>query len=153
MTRSMLALAISALLAAPVAFAQNTSDTLGSKAQRGTTATDKAQGTAQSAAQQTSGQQGTATSQDASVSENSALENDRAQSTHGAEQAATHSMAAMRGVWATLDTDGDGRISRTEGGVDADFKANFEMMDADKDGFVTDTEYRSGARSDERKDK
>lgn len=127
-TRSILTLAIAATLATPIAFAQSgstgTSDTLGS--QQGTTAQQQGQSTEQ---------------------QDSSMRNDRAR-TQGASQAATHSMAASRAVWATLDTDGDGRISRTEGEVDAGFKSNFDMMDADKDGFVSDTEYRTHAKPD-----
>ena len=125
-TRSILTLAIAATLATPIAFAQSgstgTSDTLGS--QQGKTAQQQGQSTEQ---------------------QDSSMRNDRAR-THGAAQAATHSMAASRAVWATLDT--DGRISRTEGEVDAGFKSNFDMMDADKDGFVSDTEYRAHAKHD-----
>ena len=64
----------------------------------------------------------------------------------GVERSASHSAASQRGIWTELDADGDGRISADEGGVDADFGANFEMMDADSDGFVTDAEFRTGAR-------
>lgn len=42
--------------------------------------------------------------------------------------------------WKQLDSDGDGRISRSEGSVDPDFERNFEMMDTDSDGYVTDNE-------------
>ncbi|CAA9317765.1 MAG: hypothetical protein AVDCRST_MAG71-1114 [uncultured Lysobacter sp.] len=65
----------------------------------------------------------------------------------GTEQAAEHSAIAQRGVWTQLDTNGDGRISAAEGGVNADFKAGFEMMDADHDGFVSDAEYRAHGRT------
>lgn len=47
--------------------------------------------------------------------------------------------------WAQLDSDGDGRISPEEGRVDADFSANFEMMDEDGDGFVSQAEFDAGA--------
>lgn len=126
-THSILTLAIAATLSTPIAFAQSdsgTSDTLGS--QQGTTAQQQGQSTEQ---------------------QDSSMRNDRAQ-TQGAAQAATHSMEASRAVWATLDTDGDGRISRTEGEVDASFKSNFVMMDADKDGYVSDAEYRAHAKDD-----
>jgi hypothetical protein len=54
----------------------------------------------------------------------------------------------QRSKWAQLDVNGDGRISGTEGQGDADFKANFEMMDADKDGFITNTEYSARAKAE-----
>lgn len=59
----------------------------------------------------------------------------------------------QRDRWQTLDTDGDGRISEAEGAVDSDFSANFEMMDADADGYVGEDEYAqppaSGATGDD----
>lgn len=67
----------------------------------------------------------------------------------GAVNAASRSTLAPRGIWAQLDVNGDGRISGSEGQVDADFKANFEMMDANRDGFVTAGEYRAQAQSDQ----
>ena len=66
----------------------------------------------------------------------------------GAANAAAHSSVVQRDKWAQLDVNGDGRISGTEGQVDADFKANFEMMDEDKDGFITDAEFRAQAKTD-----
>lgn len=42
--------------------------------------------------------------------------------------------------WGQLDADGDGRISTEEGRIDADFHSNFEMMDANSDGFIDSTE-------------
>lgn len=65
----------------------------------------------------------------------------------GPEQAAAHSSVVQRDLWARLDTDGDGRISSTEGSVDANFSAMFTMADADRDGFVTDAEYRAHAQA------
>lgn len=58
-------------------------------------------------------------------------------------QVADPAAVVQRGRWAELDTDRDGRVSRAEGDVDADFRANFEMLDADRDGFVTEDEYRA----------
>jgi len=65
----------------------------------------------------------------------------------GAEHAADHSAVVQRDVWAKLDTNGDGQISATEGDVDADFKSNFEMMDSNDDGLVSDSEYRLAAKT------
>lgn len=65
----------------------------------------------------------------------------------GAEHAAEHSSVVQRDLWTRLDTDGDGRISSSEGAADTAFQSDFTTFDADRDGFVTDTEYRSGARS------
>jgi Ca2+-binding EF-hand superfamily protein len=66
----------------------------------------------------------------------------------GAEHAAAHSSVVQRDVWTRLDTDGDGRISTTEGAIDTGFNAGFAAMDADHDGFVTDAEYRAGAKAE-----
>ena len=66
----------------------------------------------------------------------------------GAEHATSHSSVVQRDVWTRLDSDGDGRISTTEGAADTGFNAGFAAMDADQDGFVTDAEYRSSARAD-----
>lgn len=65
----------------------------------------------------------------------------------GAEHAAAHSSVVQRDLWTRLDTDGDGKISTTEGAVDGDFNSDFATMDADHDGFVTDTEYRTAAKA------
>lgn len=54
--------------------------------------------------------------------------------------------AAHRLAWDELDADGDGRITRTEAEVNADFKSRFELLDADHDGVVTDVEYRASDR-------
>lgn len=70
----------------------------------------------------------------------------------GAEHAATHSSIVQRDQWTRLDTNGDGRISATEGEADAAFNADFSSMDSDDDGFVTDVEYRSAAKAETRTD-
>jgi Ca2+-binding EF-hand superfamily protein len=62
----------------------------------------------------------------------------------GAEHAQAHSAVVTRDVFGKLDADGDGKISATEAGVDADF--GFAAMDSDGDGFVTDAEYRASAK-------
>jgi Ca2+-binding EF-hand superfamily protein len=96
------------------------------------------------------------TSNDAADAADTAMEQDESPMTtppappataQGAAHAAAHSDVVQRDVWAKLDTDGDGQISATEGEVDADFKANFEMMDANDDGLVSDTEYRTAAKT------
>ncbi|GHA83617.1 hypothetical protein [Cognatilysobacter bugurensis] len=55
---------------------------------------------------------------------------------------------AQREAWSELDADGDGRVTRTEAEVNADFKSRFELLDADHDGAVTDSEYRASGRVD-----
>ena len=66
----------------------------------------------------------------------------------GAEHAATHSSVVQRDLWTRLDSNGDGRISASEGSADAAFNTDFSAMDSDEDGFVTDAEYRSAAKAD-----
>lgn len=58
-------------------------------------------------------------------------------------RAADEAVDARRADWAGLDANGDGKVSVDEGRVDADFSANFEMMDIDRDGFVTEAEFRT----------
>ncbi|QOW19314.1 hypothetical protein INQ41_11915 [Lysobacter ciconiae] len=49
--------------------------------------------------------------------------------------------------WNELDTDGDGRISRSEGSVNADVHSNFEMTDTNGDGYITQAEREAHDRS------
>lgn len=66
----------------------------------------------------------------------------------GAANAAAHSSVVTRDLWARLDADGDGRISATEADIDASFDGDFATIDANKDGFVSDVEYRTFAKLD-----
>jgi len=68
----------------------------------------------------------------------------------GAEHAAAHSSVVQRDLWTRLDTNGDGKISTSEGGADVAFGTDFSAMDTDDDGFVTDAEYRAAAKEDAR---
>ena len=65
----------------------------------------------------------------------------------GAVNAQAHSSVVQRDTWAKLDTDHDGRISAAEADVDSAFDTTFGDMDADKDGFVSDSEYRTFAKA------
>lgn len=66
----------------------------------------------------------------------------------GAAHAAAHSAVVTRDLWTRLDADADGRISATEADLDTGFDADFASMDADADGFVSDAEYRAFAKRD-----
>jgi Ca2+-binding EF-hand superfamily protein len=66
----------------------------------------------------------------------------------GSEHAASHSSVVQRDLWTRLDTNNDGKISTAESAVDTEFDADFATMDVDKDGFVTDSEYRMAAKDD-----
>lgn len=46
------------------------------------------------------------------------------------------------GVFATLDTDGDGKVSKSEAEANHSFAANFDKLDGNSDGFVTKREYQ-----------
>jgi Ca2+-binding EF-hand superfamily protein len=65
----------------------------------------------------------------------------------GAANAQAHSSVVQRDTWAKLDTDHDGRISAAEADADSAFDAAFGDMDADNDGFVSDSEYRALAKA------
>ncbi len=69
-----------------------------------------------------------------------------------ATQAPHPSDVAQDARWTDLDTDGDGRISVEEGAMAADFGANFEMMDGDGDGFVTEAEFSAHAMANPPRD-
>lgn len=45
--------------------------------------------------------------------------------------------------WADADADGDGKLSTTEAAANAGLNSRFTTIDGDKDGFVTQDEYRS----------
>jgi Ca2+-binding EF-hand superfamily protein len=65
----------------------------------------------------------------------------------GATHAQAHSSVVQRDTWAKLDTDHDGRISSAEAAVDSGFDTTFGDMDADGDGFISDSEYRTFAKA------
>jgi hypothetical protein len=65
----------------------------------------------------------------------------------GAEHAAGHSAVATGETFGGLDKDKDGRVSSTEASVDTNFDAGFAAMDANGDGFVSDSEYRAQAKT------
>lgn len=71
-----------------------------------------------------------------------------AMQSQGAANAAAHSSVAQRDTWARLDADADGRISPVEADADATFGVDFDDMDTDDDGFVSDVEYRAFAKVD-----
>ena len=66
----------------------------------------------------------------------------------GAAKAAAHSSVVQRDAWTRLDADADGRISPVEADADSAFGVDFDDMDTDDDGFVSDAEYRVFAKVD-----
>ena len=65
----------------------------------------------------------------------------------GAEHAAAHSMVVTRDTWLKLDGDADSRISVAEAASNAEVSGAFMALDANKDGFVTQDEYRLYAKN------
>ncbi len=65
-----------------------------------------------------------------------------------ASASAAQASAAANGggqTWASVDTDGDGAISKTEATANAGLAQVFDAADADKDGKLTQEEYRAFA--------
>jgi hypothetical protein len=46
------------------------------------------------------------------------------------------------GVFASLDTDGDGKVSKSEAEANHSFATNFDKLDGNSDGFVTKREFQ-----------
>jgi hypothetical protein len=61
----------------------------------------------------------------------------------GEQHAAAHSMVVTRDVWLKLDADADSKLSVAEATGDVGLSAAFTSVDANKDGFVTQDEYRA----------
>ena len=61
----------------------------------------------------------------------------------GEQHAAAHSMVVTRDVWLKLDADADSKISLAEAAGNVELSGAFTAMDANKDGFVTQDEYRA----------
>ena len=65
----------------------------------------------------------------------------------GAANAADLSMVVTRDTWLKLDGDADSRISLAEAASNAEVSGAFTSIDANKDGFVTQDEYRLYAKN------
>lgn len=146
---SMLAFALTAALAAPAALAQS-GDTTQRRQSTPTTQTDavvreQLLTTNAPVAEQLDETRPPPVSNALEEEEEEAMRRDRRlpERNRARTRVADESVPARRDLWSELDVNGDGRISVVEGEADADFRSNFEMMDADEDGYVTDAEYRS----------
>jgi hypothetical protein len=151
--KSTFALALTAALGAPAAFAQSGDTTQTQQAQ--TTQTDavvreQLLTTNAPVAEQLDETRPPPVSEGMEEEEEEAMRRDRRPTGRARAQtrAADESAPARRDLWSQLDANGDGRISVVEGDASADFKSNFEMMDADQDGYVSDAEYRTHVRDD-----
>lgn len=154
-TNHTLALALTAALAAPVVFAQS-GDTTQKQQTTQTTQTDavvreQLLTTNAPVAEQLDETRPPPVSEGMEEEEEEAMRRDRrpTERTGTPTRAADESAPARRDIWSELDVNGDGRISVIEGDANADFKSNFEMMDADQDGYISDAEYRDGSRDDD----
>lgn len=54
---------------------------------------------------------------------------------------------AASGPFATLDRNGDNRISRSEAGFDRNLSETFVALDTDGDGFVSAAEFATGEKN------
>lgn len=57
--------------------------------------------------------------------------------------AATHAAVTLRSDWAALDVNGDARLSAEEASVDAALSGIFAVVDTDGDGYVDAGEFRA----------
>lgn len=172
-TRTLLAVALGTVLAAPAAFAQNsrtevrTTGNATSQAAREMPrptlppqAAQRAQDAVRDVTQQRPAdatdfkearnptQDPTAQQADDGDMDDDMDDADAGMQARGGVQAAAHSTAAQRQAFADLDVDADGRISAVEADADAAFGLDFDEMDTDDDGFVSDAEYRAFAKAD-----
>ena len=152
-TRTLLATALGVALFAPTAMAQKVKTDVAGKATVQTTtpalptqAKGRAKDAVDSAMQKKDQATDAADQADQPMTKTEATK-PMPPTAQGAEHAAPHSDVVQRDVWARLDTDGDGKISPTEGDADTTFDADFAAMDSDGDGFVSDTEYRTFAKT------
>jgi hypothetical protein len=135
----LLALAVAALLAAPLALAGDKPPTKDSKAKAAATQTVKTPTTSTSSAS------------DAVSNRATARESGRvAQSPLGTNTGvgATNPPPGKGNWWADADIDGDGKLSAAEAKANAGVDARFGTIDANGDGYLTSDEYRSFFTSD-----
>ena len=176
-TRTLLAIAMSTTLLAPVAFAQKAKTEVKAEVKTtGTTAVDTTQGKSQLPLPEKTTQSkpipempepeapppvNTAGTSDPTPADAKDFKEARDPTTptpqssqalppvsQGAANAAAQSDVVQRDLWARLDTDADGRISPTEADAESRFGVDFDSMDSDDDGFVSDAEYRAFAKTD-----
>ncbi len=68
------------------------------------------------------------------------------QATHAAGQASAQANGGGQ-TWASVDTDGNGTINKTEAQVNAGLAQVFDQADANKDGELTADEYKAFVQS------
>lgn len=174
--RTLIALAIGAALAAPVAFAQNgqagakigagagvpnpvpaaqqSLDRAMQATERAMDATSKTQDRAMDATSKTQDRATDATSKTQDDAGQVAQEQTESAppappvQSQGSANASAHASVSQRALWDKLDADKDGAISATEADADAGFDAGFAKMDSDGNGTVSDAEYTAYAKTD-----
>lgn len=50
-------------------------------------------------------------------------------------------------VFTTLDSDNDGKVSKSEAEASQSFASSFDMLDGDSDGFVSKREFQRNTRA------
>jgi Ca2+-binding EF-hand superfamily protein len=65
----------------------------------------------------------------------------------GEQHAADNSAVVTRDIWGRLDLNADGKLSAGELAADAKFSGSFAVMDSNKDGYVSQDEYRAYAKT------
>lgn len=155
--RTLLSLALGAVLASPAAFAQLVNGNAGARIGAGATAAIPdpvpAVRSATERVKQTTRE--TARQADRTASDTTARAKGEARTearipplqAQGAANAAAHASVVQRDLWGRLDTNRDGRISAVEADADAGFDARFDAMDGNDDGFIAAAEYTAYAKA------
>jgi hypothetical protein len=143
MHRNLIALAMAAAFASPVAFAQAAA--VGAAANAKVAAPPAVAAPAAPATPAVPAQASTRAS-DAISTRTAAKESKPAAKVKAPQNMAAEATAAAPGKgnwWKAADADGDGKLSTVEATANAGLSSRFGTIDANKDGFVTNEEYRS----------
>lgn len=84
-----------------------------------------------------------AQTQAAQAQQSAAQASDAADAATGAAAQAQAQSGSGGQTWASVDTDGDGAISKTEAQVNAGLAQVFDQADSNKDGKLTQDEYKA----------
>lgn len=162
--RTLIAIALSAALASPLAFAQKSKDTAtvgagqrtagsvttGERPASPTLPTQSNTKAAEAMTARTAKQAAKDASEATGPASASGSTADTTAAGAGATELDASAKASAKSTnpgkgnwWADADADGDGRLSTTEAAANAGLNARFATIDGDKDGFVTQDEYRT----------
>ena len=136
--RNLIALALAAAFASPVAFSQGKSDAAPSRASNPTAAPARINPPASDAISERTTKRETAPPTTSNSSAHSADTQ-----AGGMSATATTAPPGKGDWWKDADSDADGKISRIEATANAGLSSRFDTVDANKDGMVTQDEYRS----------